>query len=161
MPEIVFVALGSNLADPLYQVQQGCFALQRLSHVQYIRSSSLYKTAPWGVTGQPDFVNAVVQLQTALSPQALLEALLHLEKVRGRARSAQRWGPRILDCDILLYGDQVISEAGLVIPHPYLADRPFVLAPLVEIAPHWQLPCGNTVSDLVARYGIDRLPLPV
>lgn len=148
---IVYIGLGSNLADPRVQVQAGIRALAALPNSRLLRQSRLYDTAPWGRTDQPAFVNAVAQLETTLTPQALLEALLALERSAGRKRDGTRWGPRVLDLDILVYGDLIIEEPGLRVPHPHLHEREFVLAPLAEIAPHLSIPGRGEVQTLLAQ----------
>jgi 2-amino-4-hydroxy-6-hydroxymethyldihydropteridine diphosphokinase len=117
-----------------------------------VRVSSFRETDPVGVTDQPKFVNAVAELSTQLAPRDLLDALLAIERELGRDRSReQRWGPRTLDLDLLLYGAEMIDEPGLTVPHPRLADRRFVLEPLHELVPGLVLPDGTRVGDLLAR----------
>jgi len=116
-----------------------------------VRSARLYRSAPWGRADQPEFVNAVVALQTELTPRELLEALLKIERAAGRARDATRWGPRVLDLDILMFGDRLIDEPGLHVPHPHLHERAFVLLPLAEIAPDLIVPGHGRVDDLARR----------
>ena len=131
----VFVGLGSNLDDPPQQIGDALEALDASPGIAVLRVSSLYRTAPWGFRDQPDFVNAVVELDTLLSPRALLERLLDIERHAGRHRDGERYGPRIIDLDLLAYGDVVVDEPGLTLPHPRIAERAFVLVPLAEIAP--------------------------
>ena len=107
--------------------------------MEIIRVSSLYETAPVGVTDQPDFLNAVAAVQTGLGPLETLDALLHIENQMGRVRT-ERWGPRVIDLDLLLYGGERVSSPGLTVPHPRLRERAFVLVPLAEIAPELRLP---------------------
>jgi 2-amino-4-hydroxy-6-hydroxymethyldihydropteridine diphosphokinase len=126
----VYVGLGSNQGDSVANVERGLTELARIGSV--IRRSSLYRTPPWGKTGQPEFVNAVAQLETTLAPRALLEALKTAEKRLGRI-PGERWGPRVIDFDILTYDDLEIDEPGLRIPHRYFRERAFVLVPLAEI----------------------------
>jgi 2-amino-4-hydroxy-6-hydroxymethyldihydropteridine diphosphokinase len=125
-----FIALGSNLGVPEGKVRQGIAALAELPQVQLVAASSLYRSAPVGHTDQPDFVNAVARLSTGLAPQALLAALLAIEQRFGRERSFRN-APRTLDLDLLLYDAQCIDEPRLVVPHPRMHERAFVLAPLV------------------------------
>jgi len=139
----VYVALGSNLNDPVEQVRAGAQALGKLPGTRLVRCSSLYRTAPVGVTEQPDFINAVCAADTAMPAGAFLQALFDVERVHGRQRDIPG-GPRTLDLDLLLYGDQVRHEPGLTLPHPRLHERAFVLYPLSEIAPGLHIPgCGN------------------
>ena len=145
-----FIALGSNLGDPEGKVRQGLAALAELPQVQLVAASSLYRSAALGHADQPDFVNAVAQLSTGLSPQALLAALLALEQRFGRERTFRN-APRILDLDLLLYDAQVIDSAGLVVPHPRMHERAFVLAPLLEIAADCVIPGRGSAADWLAR----------
>lgn len=147
---LAYVALGSNLNDPLLQVQTAIAELQQHPDFKLEKVSSLYQTKPVGITDQPDFINAVVSVYTNLSPQELLAALLQLEQNHQRIRK-ERWGPRTLDLDILLYDDLTLTEPGLTLPHPRLTERAFVLKPLAEIAPDLCLPDGRKLSDLLAR----------
>ncbi len=150
-----FIGMGANLAswagEPDATLAAAAVRLEALGRVT--RRSSLYSTAPVGFAGQPRFVNAVVELETALEPHALLERLLAIEQEFGRDRAAGfANGPRTLDLDILLFGDMQISEPGLEIPHPRLAERAFVLIPLNEIAPHAvALGAAKTVGQLLTR----------
>ena len=150
---IVYIGLGSNLADPHAQMRAGLRALAALPGSHLLKQSRLYDTAPWGRTDQPAFVNAVAQLETTLTPHALLDALLALERVAGRERDGTRWGPRVLDLDVLVYGDAILDTPGLRIPHPHLHERSFVLVPLAEIAPHLFVPGLGDVQRLLARLG--------
>ena len=136
---IAFVALGSNLEQPQIQVRRGFDELAALSKTKLLASSSLYTSAPVGYADQPDFVNAVAKIETALSPHEVLEALLAIELKHGRQRSLPN-GPRTLDMDLLLYGGLQHHEAGLTIPHPRMHERAFVLLPLTEIAPDAVIP---------------------
>jgi 2-amino-4-hydroxy-6-hydroxymethyldihydropteridine diphosphokinase len=154
-----FIALGSNLGDPESQVRRGIAALAELPQGRLAAASSLYRSAPVGYAGQADFVNAVAQLSTALAPQALLQALLALEARFGRERSFRN-APRTLDLDLLLYDAETIAEPGLVVPHPRMHERAFVLAPLLEIAPACDIPGKGPAADWLARCGdqvIERL----
>jgi 2-amino-4-hydroxy-6-hydroxymethyldihydropteridine diphosphokinase len=151
--EQVYIGLGSNLADPRLQVERALQALAELPRTKLVQRSRLYRSAPWGRADQPEFVNAVAALQTGSSARELLDALLAIERVAGRARDATRWGPRVLDLDILVYGHCVIDEPGLHVPHPHLHERAFVLLPLAEVAPDLIVPGNGRVADL-AR-GID------
>ncbi len=145
-----FIALGSNLGDPGSKVRQGFAALAELPQTRLVTPSSLSRTAALGPADQPDFVNAVAQLSTGLAPQALLAALLAVEQRFGRERSFRN-APRTLDLDLLLYDAQTIDEPGLVVPHPRMHERAFVLAPLVEIAPACVIPGRGPAADWLAR----------
>ena len=145
-----FIALGSNLGDPEGKVRQGLAALAELPQVQLVAASSLYRSAALGHADQPDFVNAVAQLSTGLSPQALLAALLALEQRFGRERTFRN-APRTLDLDLLLYDAQTMAEPGLTLPHPRMHERAFVLAPLLEIAADCVIPGRGPAADWLAR----------
>lgn len=146
--DVAYIALGSNLQQPRRQLQAAFAALARLPDTQLIARSSLYRSAPVGYVNQPDFVNAVAAIRTALTPRALLEALLAIEREHGRVREFAN-APRTLDLDILLYGERVIREPGLTVPHPRMLERAFVLAPLAQIAPGVQVPGRGRVCDLL------------
>jgi 2-amino-4-hydroxy-6-hydroxymethyldihydropteridine diphosphokinase len=146
MEHNVFIGLGSNLADPQAQVSQALQELDALPQVRVVRCSSLYRSAPVGYLEQPDFINAVAQLHTALSPRALLDALLALEQRCGRTREFIN-APRTLDLDVLLYDDVQLHEHGLTIPHPQMHLRAFVLQPLLEIAPECVIPGIGAAAD--------------
>ena len=152
--EIAYIALGSNLQSPQRQLQAGFAALALLPQSRLMRRSSLYSSAPVGYADQPDFVNAVAALHTALSPRALLDALLAIERHHGRAREFTN-APRTLDLDIVLYGEHTISEAGLLVPHPRMQQRAFVIVPLAEIAPDAIVPGHGRVRDLLARVDVN------
>lgn len=132
---IAYVGIGSNLADPRAQVLDALEELDRLPHTRVVKKSSLYRSAPLGYAAQPDFVNAVAQLETALPAERLLAELQEIEARHGRKRSFPN-APRTLDLDVLLYGDAVLSLPALTIPHPRMRERAFVLKPLIEISPH-------------------------
>jgi len=154
-----YVALGANLGDPASTLRAAFGALANLPNSRIVRSSSLYRTAPLGLTEQPDFINAVAALETLLAPEALLDALLDLESRFGRLRG-ERNGPRSLDLDLLLYNDQFVDLPRLTLPHPRLHLRAFVLYPLAEIAPDLRLPGRGHITawlPAVANQGIARL----
>jgi 2-amino-4-hydroxy-6-hydroxymethyldihydropteridine diphosphokinase len=150
--ETAYIALGSNLREPRRQLQAGFAALARLPDTQVVAQSSLYRSAPVGYADQPDFVNAVAALRTALAPRDLLDALLAIEREHGRVREFVN-APRTLDLDIALYGERVIHEPGLSIPHPRMHERAFVMVPLAEIAPDVMVPGRGRVRELLA--GVD------
>ena len=154
--EAAYIALGSNLQEPQRQLQAGFAALARLPQTQLVAQSSLYRSAPVGYADQPDFVNAVAAIRTELSPRALLDALLAIERDHGRVRDVPNVlnGPRTLDLDIALYGERVIAEPGLSIPHPRMTERAFVMVPLVEIAPQVQVPGHGSAQALLARLDV-------
>ena len=150
--QVAYIALGSNLQQPHIQLQAGFAALARLPNTEVVARSSLYRSAPVGYADQPDFVNAVAAVRTSLTPRALLDALLVIEREHGRLREFAN-APRTLDLDIALYGEQVIHEAGLSIPHPRMTERAFVMVPLAEIAPTVVVPGHGCVRDLLR--GVD------
>ncbi|NCN88045.1 MAG: 2-amino-4-hydroxy-6-hydroxymethyldihydropteridine diphosphokinase [Gallionella sp.] len=145
-----FIALGSNLDDPAAQVNSAMTALEALPLTRVLKCSSLYRSAPVGYLDQPDFINAVVQVETELAPHALLDAMLVLEQARGRTREFAN-APRTLDLDLLLYDDRVLHEHGLTLPHPQMHRRAFVLQPLLEIAPECVIPCVGSAADAAKR----------
>ena len=144
------IALGANIGEPLRQIEAGFTALAALPGTRLLARSSLYRSAPVGYADQPDFINAVALIDTTLEPHALLEALLAIERVNGRVREFPN-APRTLDLDIVLYGDTVIHDPGLTIPHARMLERAFVMLPLAEIAPEMQVPGQGRVSELAAR----------
>jgi len=148
-PVKAFVGLGANLGKPESQVRRGFAALAAIPETRLLASSSLYRSAPVGVGKQPEFVNAVAEIETTLGARALLDELLATEARFGRRREFPG-APRTLDLDLLLYGDRAIAEPGLVVPHPRMHERAFVLAPLVEIAPDAIIPGKGPASVLLA-----------
>lgn len=155
-----YVALGSNLDDPRAQVERALAALDQLPQTRCVLRSSLYRSRPFGPVEQPDFVNAVAGLLTTLQPATLLASLQALETRLGRERPVVRWGPRRIDLDLLVHGSARIAEPGLELPHPGIAERAFVLAPLAEIAPDLDVPGVGRVSALLAKVdssGLERL----
>lgn len=161
--EIAYVGLGSNLADPGHQVRRALEALDRLPETRLMAASALYATAPVGPQDQPDYVNAAARLETRLSPPDLLAALLSIEARQGRRRDGTRWGPRILDLDLLLHGARVLDLPGLRLPHPEMGRRAFVLVPLADVAPPGlPIPGQGTLEQLLRacpQGGVTRLPL--
>lgn len=151
----VFVGLGSNLADPRRQVRSALDELATLPATRISGVSSLYRSAPLTGSGvpsdQPAYINAVARLESTLSPAALLDALQAIETRHGRVRSAERWGPRTLDLDILLYGDRRIDTPRLQVPHPGMAERSFVLQPLAELAADLEIPGLGAVMTLLEQ----------
>ena len=146
-----YIALGANLERPEEQVKDGFEALAMLPQTRLARVSSLYRTAPVGFEAQPDFINAVAQIETALEPRALLDALLAIERRHGRVRDVSN-GPRTLDLDIVLYGEVELQEPGLTLPHPRMHERAFVMVPLAEIAPDALVPGRGRAGELVAAF---------
>lgn len=153
---VVFVGLGSNLDNPVAQVNKAIDRIKTHSALSVNRVSSLYRSAPWGVLDQGDFINAAICFTTELSPQDLLKELQAIERIHKRKR-LQRFGPRTLDLDILLFGDLEIDSPELTIPHLYLMERDFVVYPLLEIAPELVLPNGLTIQQVMCHCPRGRL----
>lgn len=145
-----YIGLGSNLDNPAEQLRRALTALVRLPQTRLAGCSRFYRSAPLGPQDQPDYVNAVAALDTELAPEALLDALQAIEAAQGRVR-LRRWGPRTLDLDLLLYGDDILATPRLTVPHPGLAERNFVLHPLAELAPDLVLPDGRRLAALLTQ----------
>ena len=156
-----YVGLGSNLDEPVQQVRRALQELDRLPATRCVRHSALYHTRPLGPQDQPDYINAVAQLATGLAPEPLLDALQSLEQRHRRVRQGPRWGPRTLDLDLLLYDTLQMSTERLILPHPELTRRAFVLLPLAEVAPRTlKIPgCGMLAHwcDRISNDGVLRL----
>lgn len=149
-PVVAFIGLGGNVGDAASTLRSAIEQLQALPGTRVLSTSRLYRTAPVGGIEQADFINAVAQLETTLPADELLQALFAIERAHGRDRSIeQRWGPRTLDLDLLLCGTEVIDIDGLTVPHPRIAERAFVLVPLVEIAPHAVIPGHGAAKDVL------------
>lgn len=148
-PVTAYVGLGANLDDPIAHVSRALDELGQLPDTTLVSRSALYRSAPMGPPDQPDYINAVCALSTGLCADALLDALRALEAQHGRLRDGTRWGPRTLDLDILLYGDESIQAEHLKVPHPGMAERAFVLYPLAEIAPDLNVPGLGTLQGLL------------
>ena len=158
-----FIALGANLCDPVATVQAAIEALRNLPQSQMIAASSLYRTAPVGLRNQPDFVNAVVSIETQLTPHQLLDELLAVEARFGRRRSVPN-APRTLDLDLLLHGDTISADPQLTLPHPRMHQRAFVLAPLAEVSSNLVIPGRGKVEQLLigcAKQKIESLSVNV
>jgi len=158
-PVRAYVGLGGNVGAAEDTLRAAIRAFDVLPSTRVVRASQLYRTPAWGREDQPDFVNAAAAIETALAPRALLEALLGIERACGRERNAdgERWGPRTLDLDLLLYGGERIDEPGLHVPHPHLHERAFVLVPLCEIAPEAVIPGHGTVRDARRRVADEKI----
>ena len=156
-----YVGLGSNLAGPAERVRQALAGLAKLDDTILIARSRLWRSPPLGPVDQPDYVNAVAGLLTQLAAPALLGALQDLERALGREEPAVRWGPRLIDLDLLMLGDDLREEAGLQLPHPGLHERDFVLYPLAEFAPALWIPGHGRVDSLLGKVrGGGLAPLP-
>ncbi|WP_256750381.1 2-amino-4-hydroxy-6-hydroxymethyldihydropteridine diphosphokinase [Mesorhizobium sp. Mes31] len=155
----VYLSLGGNLGDPAKSMGAALRMLDADGDTRVTGVSSLYRTPPWGKLDQPDFLNAAAEISTGLAPRALLDLCLDAERKLKRVRE-ERWGPRLIDIDILVFGERVIHETGLEVPHPRMLERAFVLAPLAEIAPGLVVG-GRSITDRLAAVdtsGIERLP---
>lgn len=155
--EIAYIGLGSNLATPEAQINTARNAITALPEVFEDAFSSLYRSPPMGPQDQPDYINAVMAITTDLSAIQLLRRLQQIELDHGRVRKDERWGARTLDLDILLYGQQMIDQPDLIVPHYGLKERAFVLYPLQEIAPELEVPGQGTMTELLASCPLDGL----
>ncbi len=152
---LAYIGIGANLGDRLSQAIESVAAIAQLPHVSLLKQSSWYRTRPWGQLEQPDFINGVIVIKTTLSAISLLYNLQAVEQKQGRVRThTTHWGPRLMDLDLLLYGDDRIQQDDLVVPHPYLKERAFVLHPLAEIAPDLVLPSGESILSLARMKGM-------
>ena len=156
LAEIVYVALGSNLDQPQLQLQQAVAAMEDIENTSIVACSRLYRSDPVGPSGQPDYCNAVVAINTSLEPEVLLDALQAIENAHGRTRSL-RWGPRTLDLDIILFGNRNMASPRLTVPHYQMQVRNFVLCPLLDVAPGLVLPNGQPLTALVEKLGYQGL----
>lgn len=152
-PHNAFLTLGSNLSDPRGLLRHAVWGLTRDPAVELISSSHIYETPPWGIADQPSFLNAAIEIRTSLEPDDLLELAQTIEHRLGRVRSGDQWGPRLIDIDIALYGEEIIETEDLIVPHPRLHERAFALIPLLEIAPHlldprWREPFSEALKKL-------------
>jgi 2-amino-4-hydroxy-6-hydroxymethyldihydropteridine diphosphokinase len=144
-----YIGLGSNLNDPETQLSSATIALSKLPESELLACSSFYRSKPVGPQNQPDYINAVAKLDTELDAYVLLDLMQEIEKKQGRVRNTRRWGPRTLDLDLLLYGDESINEERLVVPHKEMHKRSFVLRPLYELEPHLEIPGLGKISELL------------
>lgn len=148
LPTIAYIGLGSNLSKPIDQVNHAINEIKQIPRCHVVAVSSLYLSKPMGPQDQDDYINAVLALETSHTPIELLNTLQCIENNAGRVRKENRWGARILDLDIILFGDQIINTERLTIPHYGMTEREFVLLPLAEIAPSLKLPNGQSVTLL-------------
>jgi 2-amino-4-hydroxy-6-hydroxymethyldihydropteridine diphosphokinase len=146
-----YVGIGSNLGDREENVRRAVELLGADPHIEVVAVSALRETDPVGLLEQPDFVNAAARVRTDLSPRQLLDRLLEVERELGRVRTGERYGPRTIDLDLLLYGQEVVEEPGLRVPHPRLAERRFALEPLLDLDPALSVPGRGPVQSLLAR----------
>ncbi len=159
MPVLAAIALGSNLGDRTAHLDAGVLGVSSLADTRTLSLSEYVETEPVGPEGQGAYLNAAMVIETALEPRPLLDAMLEIERANGRDRDQEeRWGPRTLDLDLLLFSDRVIDEPGLTIPHPRLHERVFVLGPLAQIAPGLLVPGRGTVRALLDALRAERNP---
>ena len=157
---IVYIGLGSNLDNPEQHIKSAIGALGELQSCTLIKASSLYKTKPVGPQDQDDFINAVIELETELEAIALLNALQTIEQKHGRKRKDERWGPRTLDLDIIMFGNEIINNEQLTIPHVEMKNRAFVMVPLAEINPDGVIAGQGAIKDALSRLdagGVERM----
>ena len=155
-----WLGLGSNLQQPVSQLKDALGRVGQLEGIEILEASGLYRTPPWGDDQQDDFINAVVRIETELAPVPLLHALQSIENVMGRQRSGRRWGPRLIDIDLLLFGEQQYHSEELQLPHPRMHERAFVLLPLCELDATLEIPGRGVIENLLQQLdcsGIYRL----
>jgi len=158
---VVYVGMGSNLGDRVKHIQDACEQLITVCGIEQLSCSPFYETTPMGPAAQPDYVNAVCRFSTVLEAHALLDELQAIEAMHGRERTAERWGARPLDLDLLLYADSRIATPRLQVPHPGMPKRSFVLQPLFDLTPDLPIPGFGELADLLVeaeKFGIRRLP---
>ena len=146
-----YIGIGSNLNDPVKQVLEAVEELEMIPDTLLVERSSLYSGSPMGPSDQPDYVNAVVSLDTLLSPEDLHQALIAIEDMQGRDRGGEKWGPRIIDLDLLMYGTKMIDTETLTVPHPGMHERDFVIVPLEEIAGNLKIPGRGFIYSLINK----------
>ncbi len=157
LSDIAYIGLGSNLGTPVQQLEQALKAIEIHNQMSLVASSHFYASSPMGPKNQPDYVNAVCKIKTSLQPQALLVALQDMENQQGRERLGERWGPRTLDLDILLFNDIALKTRELTLPHYGMREREFVLVPLFEISPDLIMQDGRSLATWVAKCNLDGL----
>ena len=148
---ICYIGIGANLNDPAKQVRTAINSIGQINETTLIDSSSLYQSVPMGPQDQPDYVNAVAKVETLLAAEDLLDSLQSIENQQGRIRKSERWGPRIIDLDIITFGNKTINSKRLTVPHYGIRERNFVLLPLKEIAPDFSLPSGESIDALLSQ----------
>ncbi|MDP4488337.1 2-amino-4-hydroxy-6-hydroxymethyldihydropteridine diphosphokinase [Pseudoalteromonas piscicida] len=156
---IAYIGLGANLSEPMAQIQRALDVLAVHPDLSLVQHSSLYGSKPMGPQDQPDYVNAVAKLATSLTAESLLDVLQQIELEHGRVRKAERWGPRTLDLDILLFNTDTINSDRLTVPHYGLKEREFVVYPLLEITPELKLPDGTELDSLTQKLPLNGLAI--
>lgn len=157
LSDVAYIGLGSNLGQPVENLKSALQAIETHGQMVLNASSNFYSSSPMGPKDQPDYVNAVCRVKTSLQPQELLAILQDIENKHGRERIGDRWGPRTLDLDILLYNDLILNTQNLTLPHYGMQDREFVLVPLFEIAPDMIMQDGRSLASWVAKCNLDGL----
>jgi 2-amino-4-hydroxy-6-hydroxymethyldihydropteridine diphosphokinase len=155
-----WLGLGSNLHQPVAQVREALKQLNAVDGIEELRTSSFYRTPPWGDEQQDDFINAVMQIETSLDPVTLLAKLQSIENKMGRQRDDRRWGPRLIDIDLLLYGDEQYQSNELEVPHPRMHERAFILVPLSELDADLKIPGYGSIKVFLQELdcsGVSRL----
>jgi 2-amino-4-hydroxy-6-hydroxymethyldihydropteridine diphosphokinase len=153
---LAYIAIGSNLASPLEQVNAAVQALSEIPQSRLVKVSAFYRTPPLGPQDQPDYLNAAVVLETSLDAETLLDNTQRIELQQGRQRKAERWGPRTLDLDIMLFGDEVINTDRLTVPHYDMKNRGFMLWPLREVAPELTFPNGESLQAILQQLNAEK-----
>ena len=153
---LTYIAIGSNLASPLEQVNAAVQALGEIPQSRLVKVSAFYRTPPLGPQDQPDYLNAAVVLETSLDAETLLDNTQRIELQQGRQRKAERWGPRTLDLDIMLFGDEVINTDRLTVPHYDMKNRGFMLWPLWEVAPELTFPNGESLQAILQQLNAEK-----
>jgi 2-amino-4-hydroxy-6-hydroxymethyldihydropteridine diphosphokinase len=153
---LAYIAIGSNLASPLEQVNAAVQALSEIPQSRLVKVSAFYRTPPLGPQDQPDYLNAAVVLETSLDAETLLDNTQRIELQQGRQRKAERWGPRTLDLDIMLFGDEVINTDRLTVPHYDMKYRGFMLWPLWEVAPELTFPNGESLQAILQQLNAEK-----
>ena len=156
---LAWLGLGANLQQPLAQLNEAIQHIKKTTGVEVLQVSSIYKTPPWGDEDQPDFLNAVVHIETSLTAIELLRQMQNIENDMGRVRKDRRWGPRLIDIDVLLYAEQTIDSRELSLPHPRMHERAFVLLPLCELEPATEIPGKGRADSLLAGLEHDEITL--
>ena len=153
---LAYIAIGSNLASPLEQVNAAVQALSEIPQSRLVAVSAFYRTPPLGPQDQPDYLNAAVVLETSLDAETLLDNTQRIELQQGRQRKAERWGPRTLDLDIMLFGDEIIHTERLTVPHYDMKNRGFMLWPLFEVAPELTFPNGESLQTILQQLNAEK-----
>lgn len=155
----VFIGLGSNLGDSMAYLKQAIDELQAHHQISALKLSRYYQSKPHGPQDQPDYINAVAQFKTNLEPHDVLALLQHIENNNNRQRDGKRWGARTLDLDLLLYGNMMIDSESLIVPHPWMCQRSFVLYPLQDLSPDLIFPDGRTLVQCITKVPTDELQI--